>query len=114
MEIKHKKRALYIKSIFLSIVLLVGTFAQSRAQTVPSLIPLPQKLSWNEELFPLHEAKDIVIHNDSLQSIAKILQQIIRSNGYYLNIQKESKTDKPIIELKIGAVTDSEHSKEAY
>jgi len=80
----------------------------------PSLLPLPQKLSWKEDLFPLYAVKEIIIADDSLKNIALNLQDIIRSNGYFLDIQKKSNTNKPIIELKIATIANSKLSEEAY
>ena len=80
----------------------------------PSLIPLPQKVSWEDDHFSLHEVSAIVIANDSLMSIAENLRQIVRSNGFFLKVQKQPISDKPFIELKIANIADSKITNEAY
>ena len=83
-------------------------------QEKPALLPLPNKVVWQEGVFPLYALRSIVIENDSLQTLAKNLQNIIQSKGYYPAIKRYNIESDVFIELKIEDVADSKFSKEAY
>ncbi len=83
-------------------------------QEKPALLPLPNEVVWQEGVFPLYALKSIVIENDSLQTLAQNLQDIIQSKGYYPSIKKQKDANDVFIELEIKKVSDAKFSSEAY
>lgn len=82
-------------------------------QTKPALVPMPQKLSWHHDFFPLYKCGSIIIANDSLKKIAVDLQKIITINGYNIPIGKKNNSALAII-LKIEKVNAAMLPEEAY
>ena len=53
-----------------------GFLASAGNSPYPSLIPLPQKINWTDESFPLNIYKAIFINDTSLKKSAADLQKI--------------------------------------
>ncbi|MEO7264610.1 MAG: family 20 glycosylhydrolase [Ferruginibacter sp.] len=83
-------------------------------QTKPSLLPQPQQLKWNQEIFNLYQCKEIKITQDSLQIAAVGLQQFLAAKGQQLSVQKAAKNAGPVIELRIEKVDAALYPQEAY
>ncbi|MEO5946792.1 MAG: family 20 glycosylhydrolase [Chitinophagaceae bacterium] len=83
-------------------------------QSKPSLLPQPQQLKWNQEIFNLYQCKEIKITQDSLQIAAVGLQQFLAAKGQQLSIQKAVKNAGLIIELRIEKVDAPLYPQEAY
>lgn len=93
------------------LILLFSTGFLTCAGSSPSLIPLPQQVKWNHENFILKDCKAILINNASLKNQAIELQKII---GKKLPILFDSKSQFPLIELKLAKVDIPFLSQEAY
>lgn len=81
---------------------------------VPSLIPFPLQLKWNDGDFSLSKCKGIFINNPVLQKEAEILRKKLGGMGVGVPIINSIKNDKSGIELKIGKVETPQLSNEAY
>ena len=68
-------------------------------QAKPSLIPLPQLVSWNNSYFPLYASKTILIKDDALQKEAEKLQAHLAGLGHTMSIKRTVSTGEPFIEL---------------
>lgn len=52
----------------------------------PAMIPLPQKVTWNGQLFPLYDLKDIVLENVSFKQEAELLKKELKKIGWETRI----------------------------
>ncbi len=68
-------------------------------QPQPSLIPLPQSLSWNKGEFPLYACKTIVIKDEALRKEGEMLQAHFAEKGLQMKLSKEVRDGAPYIEL---------------
>lgn len=82
-------------------------------QEHPALLPLPKKVIWSNNFFPLYKCASIVIGNDSLKNIAGDLQKIIASDGFDIPVSNKLNNDF-FIQLKIGKIDAVRLSDEAY
>lgn len=82
-------------------------------QTKPSLIPLPRKISWRNDFFPVYKCSSIIIDNDSLENIAYGLQKIIADNGFDIPVS-DRHGNNFYIQLKIGNIHGQIPLSEAY
>lgn len=73
----------------------------------PALLPLPKKIQWEQGCFSLYACEQIIIQNDSLRDIARLLQQMCAAKGRPLAISKNS-TVLPSIELKINKALNND------
>jgi len=80
----------------------------------PSLIPLPHRLNWTSETYPLASTVAIVISNDSLSCLAGSLQEMLNDRGVSVPVKNGKAGRKPTIELMIGPVTETNRTAEAY
>ncbi len=80
----------------------------------PSLIPLPQKVTFTNNYFPLFACKKIFTENSVLIKEAENLQQQLKEKGVIINVDKSSNKDDPVIELEIGKVKAPMLEEEAY
>ena len=62
-------------------------------QEHPALLPLPKKVIWSNNFFPLYKCASIVIGNDSLKNIAGDLQKIIASDGFDIPVSNKLNND---------------------
>ena len=87
-------------------------------QAKPSIIPLPQSLSWNKGHFSLYASKTIVIKDEALRKEAIALQQYLGQKGIKVTIAKNLnnlKKDEPFIELQLDKNFKSpQNTEEAY
>lgn len=82
------------------------------AEQKPSLIPLPQKLSWGASSFLLYRCSAIVADNASLDKEALRLKYILLQTGWDLPVVKRAVSPK--IELRLAKVEAPMHENEAY
>lgn len=68
-------------------------------QEKPSLIPLPQKLTWHNGYFPLFLARSIIMNDTKLVNEANILKEMIADKGRQLEIKSKAKYNEVFIEL---------------
>ncbi|MGN6295616.1 MAG: family 20 glycosylhydrolase [Ginsengibacter sp.] len=101
----------YSKILFLIMLICGGLIASAGNSPYPSLIPLPQKINWTNENFPLNSYKAILINDTSLKKSATDLQQI---TGNKSPVILNSKSKFPFIELKLAEVNSPYPSEEAY
>ena len=80
----------------------------------PTLIPLPQKLAWNEELFPLYAVREIVLEDTLFNKEAQLLQKELSMAGWHAEIVRKSNKNKPQIELRAGKLNSPQNNKEGY
>ena len=81
--------------------------------TLPSLIPMPQRVNWSKEKYPLSQYKSIVISNPGLKSEAVKLQQHLKQLGLIVPIVGKP-TRQPHIALEITDVPSQQLQDEAY
>lgn len=86
---------------------------QLQAQQHPSLIPLPQSVSWTTAQFPLAKCREIVASGDSLTKEASILAQVLATHGAHASV-KQASTGDYSIQLKLGHVPAAYLPEEAY
>ena len=80
----------------------------------PSLIPLPQQVSFTGNYFPLFACKKIVVENPVVLKEAETLKQQLKGKGLMISIDKVADKNEPIIELEIGKVKAPMLEEEAY
>jgi hexosaminidase len=84
-------------------------------QANPSLMPLPQSLSWNNGYFALYACKTIIIKDEALRKEAEMLQQHLQQKGLEIAVSKKAKKDEPYIELQLDKkLTAPLLAQEAY
>jgi hexosaminidase len=85
------------------------------AQTKPSLIPLPQSLSWKNGYFSLYACKTIIIKDEALRKEAEYLQKYLAQKGLVTEILNNAEKEQPFIELKLDKnITTPQYTQEAY
>lgn len=67
----------------------------------PSLLPLPQKIVWNDGFFPLYKCTSINFANDSLQKTATMISDFIQKNSFASDVKFNEAFASFPIELKI-------------
>jgi hexosaminidase len=67
----------------------------------PSIIPLPQKLTWHNGYFQLHLASSIIVNDAALAAEARFLKEMIEDNGTQLEIKNKVKDSEVFIELQL-------------
>lgn len=70
-------------------------------QSKPSIIPMPQQLSWGEKYFPLYLCSAIIINDNSLKQEAERIQNIFTKAGWQIKISNKEVKDQPFVELKL-------------
>lgn len=84
-------------------------------QTTPSIIPLPQSLTWKKGAFPLYASKTIVIKDESLRKEAQALQSYFKEKGLDFGIADKASTGEPYIALELDRqITAPQFKEEAY
>lgn len=84
-------------------------------QTTPSIIPLPQSLTWKKGAFPLYASKTIVIKDESLRKEAQALQSYFKEKGLDFGIADKARTGEPYIALEIDKqISAPQFKEEAY
>jgi hexosaminidase len=84
-------------------------------QTTPSIIPLPQSLTWKKGAFPLYASKTIVIKDERLRKEAQALQSYFKEKGLDFGIADKASTGEPYIVLEIDKqITAPQFKEEAY
>ena len=80
----------------------------------PSIISLPQQVTFTNNYFRLFACKKIVVGNSVVLKEAENLQQNLKEKGMIMNVDKAADKGEPIIELEIGKVKSSLLQEEAY
>ncbi len=83
-------------------------------QPVPSLLPLPQQLKWNNGYFDLYRCKSIFIKDTVLFREAAKLRDQLKEKGLQLNIVKDSNGVSSFIELRLANLSVAQSPEEAY
>lgn len=83
-------------------------------QRKPSLIPLPQQLTWNNGFFPLYKSSSIVTTDNALMKEVESLKNIFIEKGLQTSISNKAGKDEVNIELRLNASTSPGMSDEAY
>lgn len=84
-------------------------------QSQPSIIPMPQQLSWGDEYFSLYSSNSIIINDKSLWQEAEKLKDIFLRSGWQMNISTNPDKGKPYVELRLDKNLKSPStSKETY
>lgn len=83
-------------------------------QPGPSIIPLPQSLTWSKERFDLGKCNAIIIQGPSLKKEALGLQKILNDKGSSIKIVESGTPGPYAIVLKLGAVQAKHQQEEAY
>lgn len=82
--------------------------------TKPALIPLPQKLTWNGQLFPLYLVKDIVLSDTIFRREADLIREELEKKGWQARIIRKPNKGQPYIELSSGKTNSPLNNNEAY
>jgi hexosaminidase len=80
----------------------------------PSVIPLPQKLTFSSNYFPLFACKKIITESSVLIKEAENLREQLKEKGMIMTVDKSADKDEPVIELQIGKVKSPMLEDEAY
>ncbi|MBV4355930.1 family 20 glycosylhydrolase [Pinibacter aurantiacus] len=72
-------------------------------QAKPSLIPLPQQLTWNNGFFPLYKCHSIMVTDNALMKEAEKLKAIFTEKGLQTSISNKAGKDETDIELRLNA-----------
>lgn len=83
-------------------------------QQKPSLIPLPQQLSWKNGLFPLYKCHSIVAKDVTIKKEAELLRDILAKKGLQAFVSNIAAENELQIELKLNAAEFYDKSEEAY
>lgn len=83
-------------------------------QEKPSIIPLPQKLTWQNGYFPLYLASSIIMNDVALTKEAQILKEMIAAKGHQPEIRDKAKDNELIIELRLEKNRPIIASPESY
>lgn len=83
-------------------------------QEKPSLIPLPQQLTWNKGFFPLYQCSSIVITDNALMKEAENLKNNFIEKGLQTSINNKTGKDEVHIELRLNVSASPGISDEAY
>ncbi len=83
-------------------------------QEKPSLIPLPQKLTWKNGLFPLYKCHTILVKDNALSKEAELLKAMIQNTGRQIEISNNAGNENCYIELKLSPQQNMATSEEAY
>lgn len=86
-------------------------FINTTNATPPSLIPLPVKVSWNSNYYPLNQYKTISISSPSLKNVAEELKKITGSSSV---ITSKKSSLQPFIEIKLEKIDAPYLKEEAY
>lgn len=83
-------------------------------QERPSLIPFPQKLTWNSGFFPLYKCSSIVVTDTALMKEAEQLKKMFVENGLQTSIVSKVDKESVHVELRLSTSGASIMSNEAY
>ncbi len=83
-------------------------------QEKPSLIPLPQQLTWKNGFFPLYKCGLIVIKDNALTKEADDLKNLLIEKGVQTEIKNKAGKADLHIELQLGPAQSSDMPDEAY
>jgi hexosaminidase len=86
---------------------------EGRVLNTPSLIPLPQQVTWGKDFFNLTLCKAIIVIDISAKKEADYLQKELKQKGVTLLPAQKTKLNHPFIEISIDN-GDSLASEEAY
>lgn len=81
-------------------------------QPTPSIIPLPQSVTWNKDVFPLYTATTIVIKDESLRKEAQQLQAHFKQKGLALRIANRADAGQAYIALDLDKKFEAPQFKE--
>ncbi|MGV8094535.1 MAG: family 20 glycosylhydrolase [Mangrovibacterium sp.] len=98
----------------LGIIIILILFLSScrEVKTEPSLIPLPQSVTFTGTQFPLSGFKQVVTGDQTLQKQAEQVKELLNKNGEEAVITGSGKTGEPSVELKLATLQNRD--KEAY
>lgn len=81
---------------------------------LPSLIPLPQRIKWSNEKFPLKNYAVIFISNPACLQEAVRLQKFLTTKNIRVQIKTKLKGGEKAIELRLKADLSVQNKDEAY
>lgn len=70
-------------------------------QEKPSLLPLPEQVSWGRGYFPIYRPGKILISTKELKKDAQLLQKELEKKGFVFALSKENEGNEPVIHLKL-------------
>ncbi|MES2429035.1 MAG: family 20 glycosylhydrolase [Bacteroidota bacterium] len=84
-------------------------------QNKPSLLPQPQSINYNDQLFPLYRCRTIILKDLGLKKEAVYLQQELAARGWIVKIQDHVLDSlSPVIILGLDKVISPRGQQEAY
>ncbi|MGZ5248548.1 MAG: family 20 glycosylhydrolase, partial [Flavitalea sp.] len=83
-------------------------------QSKPSLIPLPQKIQYTKDQFPLTACRAITINDPSLFKEQEWLQKEMESKGLMVSTTSGVGDNEHQIQLQLGKLSVPQNEKEAY
>ncbi len=83
-------------------------------QEKPSLLPLPQKITWGYGYFPLYSCKVIVVNDKKLTGEVEDLKKLLARTGRQPEVKKKARKDEVYIELRLEKSEQPGISMESY
>ncbi len=83
-------------------------------QPQPSLLPLPQQLSWKAGYFPLYNCNLIIVPQEGLGNESAQLKSMLQYFGWNPEIKTKAKKDEVYIELRLAKIEAPAQAQEAY
>lgn len=80
----------------------------------PSIIPLPQKLTWHNGYFQLHLASSIIVNDTALAAEARGFKEMIADKGTQLEIKNRANDNEVFIELQLKKNDSLNSTPESY
>lgn len=83
-------------------------------QEKPSLLPLPQRIKWNQGYFPIYNCRSVVASQKELEKEALLLKEALASYGWSPEIVNKAKDSEKYIELRLSELDSVNNDEEAY
>lgn len=83
-------------------------------QEKPSLLPLPQRIKWNDGYFPIYNCHSIIVGQKELEKEALMLKEILVSCGWSPEIVNKANDSEKYIELRLSELDSVINDEEAY
>lgn len=84
-------------------------------QNRPSLLPQPQSINYNDQLFPIYHCRTIILKNPGFKKEAVYLQRVLSNKGWNVEIQDHALDSlSPVIILGLDKVISPRGQQEAY
>jgi lysophospholipase L1-like esterase len=86
----------------------------SKVVEVPSIIPMPQKITWSNNKFLLSQCRNILITDTSFKKEAALVQKLLAGKGFLVPVKLNAQRDEVQIELRKENGLSEQNNNEAY